>query len=129
MIPMSWSDALLVHRAAENFEGAALLSQSAVLKRLAAAWPKARRSGEIITSAPPDAPLEDFWKGIMVDFDHWEVLAQVSPVEVMEGYQVLRGNGIILPDGTLNHLAGSLLKKEAAGKLMADFGIKPGDMK
>ena len=126
---MSWGDALLIHRAAENFEGAALLSQSSVLKRLAAAWPKVRRSGEVVMTAKPDAPLEDFWKGIMVDFDHWEVLAQVSPVETMEGYQVLRGNGIILPDGTLNHVAQSLLKKEAAGKLMADFGIKPGEMK
>ena len=37
-------DPLLIHRAAENFEGAALLSQSPVLKRLAAAWP--RRSEE-----------------------------------------------------------------------------------
>jgi len=126
---MSLQDALLVHRAAENFEGAALLSQSPILKRLAAAWPKTRRSGEIITSTQPDAALEDFWQGIMVDFDHWEMLAQASPVEVMEGYQVLRGNGLILPDGSLNHVAESLLKKEAAGKLMADFGLKPGGMK
>lgn len=123
---MSFQDALLVHRAAENFEGAALLSQSPILKRLAAAWPKTRRSGEIITSAQPDAALEDFWQGIMVDFDHWEMLAQASPVEVMEGYPVLRGNGLILPDGSLNHVAESLLKKEAAGRLMADFGLKPG---
>jgi hypothetical protein len=126
---MSLQDALLMHRAAENFEGAALLSQSSVLKRLAAAWPKTRRSGEIITSAQPGAALEDFWQGIMVDFDHWEMLAQASPVEVMEGYQVLRGNGLILPDGSLNHVAESLLKKEAAGRLMADFNIKPGGMK
>jgi len=126
---MTLPDPLLIHRAAENFEGAALLSQSAVLKRLAAAWPRTKRSGEVSTSAQTGAALEDFWQGVMVDFDHWEVLAQVSPVEVMEGYQVLRGNGIILPDGTLNHVAESLIKKEAAGKLMADFGIKPGEMK
>ena len=49
---MILQDALLVHRAAENFEGAALLSQSSVLKRLAAAWPKVRRSGEIVTDGP-----------------------------------------------------------------------------
>jgi hypothetical protein len=126
---MTPKDPLLIHRAAENFEGAALLSQSAVLKRLAAAWPKTRRSGGIAVSNKSELTLEDFWQGVTVDFDHWEVLAQVSPVEVMEGYQVLRGNGIILPDGTLNHVAESLLKKEAAGKLMADFGIKPGDLK
>ena len=126
---MGWSDALLIHRAAENFEGAALLSQSAVLKRLAAAWPKVRRSGEAVMPANPGAPLEDYWLGVVVDFGHWEVLAWVSQVDVMEGYQVLRGNGIILPDGTLNHVAASLLKKEAAGKLMVDFGIKRGEMK
>jgi hypothetical protein len=122
-------DPLLTHRAAENFEGAALLSQSPVLKRLAAAWPRTRRSGEIVVADKSELTLEDFWQGVKVDFDHWEVLAQVSSVEVMESYQVLRGNGIILPDGTLNHMADNLLKKEAAGKLMADFGIKSGDMK
>ena len=122
-------DPLLIHRAAENFEGAALLSQSPVLKRLAAAWPRTRRSGEIVVADKSELTLEDFWQGVMVDFDHWEMLSQASPVEVMEGYQVLRGNGIILPDGTLNHMAQSLLKKEAAGKLMADFGIKPGERK
>jgi len=122
---MSLPDALLVLRAAENFEGAALISQSAVLKRLAAAWPKVKRSGEIVIPAQPDAALEDFWEGIMVDFDHWEMLAQVSPVEVMEGYQVLRGNGIILPDGTLSHICSSLLKKEAAGNLLNQFGMSP----
>jgi len=126
---MILQDALLVHRAAENFEGAALLSQSSVLKRLAAAWPKVRRSGEVVMTAKPGAALKDFWQGIMVDFDHWEMLAQASPVEVMEGYQVLRGNGLILPDGSLNHVAESLLKKEAAARLMADFGLKPGGMK
>ena len=49
--------------------------------------------------------------------------------QVMEGWKVLRGNGMILPDGTLNHLADSVLKKEAAGQLLNQFGIKPGDMK
>jgi len=126
---MTWQDPLLIHRAADNFEGAALLSQSAVLKRLAAAWPKVKRR----VCGPPPTPEEDalevLWGQTQVDFDHWEVLAQVSPVEVMEGYQVLRGNGIILPDGSLNHMADNLLKKDAAGKLMADFGIKPGEMK
>jgi hypothetical protein len=47
----------------------------------------------------------------------------------MEGWQVLKGNGLILPDGTLNHLADSILKKTAAGTLMAEFGVKPGEVK
>jgi len=47
----------------------------------------------------------------------------------MEGFKVLRGNGLILPDGTLNHLADSVLKKEAAGQLLNQFGIKPGEVK
>jgi hypothetical protein len=34
-----------------------------------------------------------------------------------------------LPDGTLNHTAEQLLRKDAAGQLLADFGIKPGDLK
>ncbi|TSA09395.1 MAG: hypothetical protein D4R73_07055 [Deltaproteobacteria bacterium] len=116
-------------KAAEIFEGVALFSQNAVLKRLAAAWPMVKRK----SCGPPPTDQEDalevLWGQTRIDFQGWAVLAQVSPVQVMEGYQVLRGNGIILPDGTLNHLAESLLKKEAAGKLMADFGIKPGDIK
>jgi hypothetical protein len=39
------------------------------------------------------------------------------------------GNGVILPDGTLNHLADSIIKKEAAGTIMAEFGVKPGELK
>jgi hypothetical protein len=41
----------------------------------------------------------------------------------------LKGNGLILPDGTLNHLADNVLKKQAAGTLMGEFGVKPGDLK
>jgi hypothetical protein len=47
----------------------------------------------------------------------------------MQGWKVLKGNGLILPDGTLIHLAENLLKKEAAGDLMKQFGVKPGEMK
>ena len=122
-------DPLLIHRAAENFEGAASCLQSPVLKRLAAAWRRTRRSGEIVVADKSELTLEDFWQGVKVDFDHWEILAQVSSVEVMEGYQVLRGNGTTCWYCTLNHMADNLLKEEAAGKLMVDFGIKPGDMK
>jgi hypothetical protein len=39
------------------------------------------------------------------------------------------GNGVILPDGTLNHLADSPRKKEAAGEMLKQFGVKPGKMK
>jgi hypothetical protein len=47
----------------------------------------------------------------------------------MEGWHVLMGNNVILPDGTLNHLADSIIKKEAAGTIMAEFGVKPGELK
>lgn len=56
-------------------------------------------------------------------------MAQVDALQVMEGWKVLKGNEIILPDGTLNHLADSVLNKEAAGQLLTQFGIKPGDLK
>jgi len=52
----------------------------------------------------------------------------VDVLQAIEGWKVLKGNGVILPDGTLNHLADNLLKKEAAGDLLAGFGIKPGDL-
>ncbi|MDD5641916.1 MAG: hypothetical protein PHX53_09720 [Syntrophales bacterium] len=126
---MSWSDALLIHRAAENYEGAAILARDPVLMRLAAAWPKVKR---LLPEPPPpghEVDLEDLWEKTQVDFKGWGELAQVHHPQVMDGWQVLKGNLIILPDGSLNHLAETLLRKEAAGQLLNQLGIKPGEMK
>ena len=73
--------------------------------------------------------LETLWEKTKVDFQGWAELAQADPIQVLEGWQVFKGNGVILPDGTLHHLADSVLKKEAAGTLMAEFGIKAGEVK
>jgi hypothetical protein len=126
---MTWQEALLIHRAAENYQGVALMVRDPVLMRLAAAWPKVKRQ---LPEPPPlgqEVDLEDLWQQTEIDFQGWAELAQVDICQVMEGWKVLRGNGMILPDGTLNHLADSVLKKEAAGQLLNQFGIKPGDMK
>ena len=45
---MSLQDALLVHRAAENFEGAALLSQSCRPEAPGRGLAQDRRSGEVV---------------------------------------------------------------------------------
>jgi len=126
---MGWDDALLIHRAAENYHGVALMVRDPILLRLAAAWPKVKR--QLPDSPPPgyEVDLEALWQKTRVDFQGWAELAQASPLQVLEGWKVLMGNGVILPDGTLNHLADSIIKKEAAGTLMAEFGVKPGDMK
>ena len=121
---MSWDNALLIHRAAENYQGVALMIQDHVLMRLAAAWPKVPRT---LPDAPPLGPevdLEALWQKTQIDFQGWAELAQVDAPMVLQGWKILRGNGIILPDGTLNHLADSVLKKEAAGQLLNQFGIK-----
>jgi len=126
---MSWSDALLIHRAAENYQGVALMVRDPILMSLAAAWPKAKRQ---LPDPPPqgtEVDLEALWQKTQVDFQGWAELAQVDALQVINGWQVLKGNGVILPDGTLHHLADSVLKKEAAGHLLNQFGIKPGDMK
>jgi len=129
MIPMSWSDALLVHRAAENYHGVALMVRDPILMRLAAAWPQVKR--QLPDPPPPDqeVDLEALWQKTKADFQGWAELAQANPLQVLDGWQVLKGNGVILPDGTMNHLADSVLKKAAAGTLMAEFGVKPGEMK
>ena len=126
---MSWSDVLLVHRAADNYHGVALMVRDPVLMRLAAAWPKVKR--QLPDPPPPGTAvdLEALWQETRVDFQGWAELAQASPLQVMEGWTVLMGNGVILPDGTLNHLADILIKKEAAGTVFAEFGIKPGELK
>jgi hypothetical protein len=126
---MSWSDALLIHRAAENYQGVALMVRDPILMSMAAAWPKVKRQ---LPDSPPvgqKVDLEALWQKTQVDFQGWAELAQVDICQVMEGWKVLRGNGVIFPDGSLSHLADSVLKKEAAGQLLNQFGIKPGDMK
>jgi hypothetical protein len=126
---MTWQDALLIHRAAENYQGVALMVRDPVLMRLAAAWPKVKRQLPDLPPPGQEVDLEAIWQKTRVDFREWAELAQVDALLVMEGWKVLKGNEIILPDGTLNHLADSVLKKEAAGQLLNQFGIKPGDMK
>ena len=126
---MSWTNVLIVHRAAENYHGVALMVRDPILMRLAAAWPKVRR--QLPDPPPPGTAvdLEALWQETRVDFQGWAELAQASPLQVMEGWHVLMGNNVILPDGTLNHLADSIIKKEAAGTIMAEFGVKPGELK
>ena len=126
---MTWQDALLIHRAAENYQGVALMVRDPVLMRLAAAWPKVKRQ---LPDPPPlgqEVDLEDLWQQTEIDFQGWAELAQVEALQVINGWQVLKGNGLILPDGTMIHLADNVLKKEAAGTLMAEFGIKAGEVK
>jgi hypothetical protein len=129
MIPMSWPDALLIHRAAENYHGVALMVRDPILMRLAAAWPKVKR--QLPAPPPPgnEVDLEVLWQKTKVDFQGWAELAQVDICQAMDGWRVLMGNGVILPDGTLNHLADSVLKKEAAGEMLKQFGVKPGEVK
>jgi hypothetical protein len=107
----------------------ALAAQDRALLRLAAAWP-------LVKITPPDPPgpgeevdLEEVWRKTRVDFEGWAELARLSPLAVMEGFRVLKGNRLILPDGTLNHLMETLLQKEAAGEFMAKLNLKPGHLK
>jgi hypothetical protein len=97
--------------------------------RLAASWGKVPR--QLPDPPPPgqEVDLAALWQETLVDFQGWAELAQASPHQVMEGWHVLMGNNVILPDGTLNHLADSIIKKEAAGTIMAEFGVKPGELK
>ena len=126
---MSWDDALLIHRAAENYQGVALMVRDPILMSMAAAWPKVKR--QLPDPPPPgqEVDLEALWQKTKIDFQGWAELAQVDICLVMEGWKVLRGNGVILPDGSLIHLADSVLKKEAAGQLLNQFGVKLGEMK
>jgi len=126
---VSWDKALLIHRAAENYQGVALMVRDPILMRLAAAWPKVKR--QLPDPPPPgqEVDLDALWQKTKVDFQGWAELAQVDICQAMDGWKVLMGNGVILPDGTLNHLADSVLKKEAAGEMLKQFGVKTGEVK
>jgi hypothetical protein len=73
--------------------------------------------------------LIEVWSRTAVDFEGWACMTQLSALAVLGGFEVLKGNGLILPDGSLNHLVETLLQKEAAGQFMAKLNIKPGDLK
>jgi len=49
---MSWDDALLIHRAAENYQGVALMVRDPILMSMAAAWPKVKRQLPARTPRP-----------------------------------------------------------------------------
>jgi hypothetical protein len=126
---MSWDEALFPYRAADNFQGAALVAQDRTLLKLAATWPRVK----VVPPVPPPPGEEMDWNAVWshttVDFEGWAGITRLSALEVLAGFEVLMGNRLILPDGTLNHLVETLLQKEAAGQFMAKLGLKPGDLK
>jgi hypothetical protein len=129
---MGWTEALLVHRAADDhqgFLGAALLAQDRHLFRLAATWPQVKKTLPPAPGPGEDVDLEAVWSLTRVDFEGWAELAQMNPLAVVQGFQALKGNRVIFPDGSLSHQAEALLQKEAAGNFMAKLNIKPGDLK
>ncbi|MDD2903444.1 MAG: hypothetical protein PHU44_13525 [Syntrophales bacterium] len=126
---MTWLEALLPFRARNNFEAAALLAQSKNLLRLAAAWPRVKRT----LPAPPGpeevVDLERLWVGTRIDFIGWGEMTGLHLAAVLAGFKVLQGNQVIFPDGTVSHLAEALIKKQAAGKFLAEMDLKPGDLR
>jgi hypothetical protein len=129
---MGWAEALLPYRAADDhqgFLGAALLAQDQYLFRLAAAWPRVEKTLPPEPAPGEEVDLEQVWRETKIDFNGWAELAQLNALAVVQGFKTLKGNCVIFPDGTLSHQAEALLKKEAAGKFMAQMNIKPGDLK
>jgi hypothetical protein len=126
---MGWEEALMLYQATDDFRGSALLTQDQNLLRLAAAWPLVPRQLPQPPEPGIEVDLEALWQKTQIDFKAWADLAQLQPLAVMQGFKVLKGMRIILPNGTLTHMANSLLQKEAAGRFMAEFGLKPGDLK
>jgi len=126
---MAWLEALLPFRAQNNFEDAALLAQNQNLLRLAAAWPRVKRTLPEPPAPGEEVDLESLWKSTKIDFAYWAEMTQLHLLVVLEGFKVLKGNQIILPDSTLSHVSEAMLKKQAAGKFMAEMDLKPGDLR
>jgi hypothetical protein len=126
---MGWTEELLPYRAEDNFRGAALVAQDKNLLRLAATWPLVEKNSPVLPAQGEELNLEKVWGKTRVNFGHWAELAQLNLLAVIEGFRALKGNRLILPDGTLNHLVDTLLQKEAAGQFMVKMGIKTGDLK
>lgn len=125
---MTWLEALLPFRAQNNFEGAALLVQNNNLLRLAAAWPRVKRTLPEPPGLGEEVDLDKVWHYTKIDFPGWAEMTQLHLMVVLAGFKVLKGNQIIFPDGTWGHLAEALLKKQAAGKFLAQMGLRPKDL-
>jgi hypothetical protein len=97
---MGWAEVLLVYRAADNFQGAALVAQDRTLLKLAATWPQVK----VVPPAPPppgeEVDWNQVWSQTAVDFEGWAGITRLSALEVLTGFEVLMGNRLILPDGT-----------------------------
>jgi hypothetical protein len=119
----------LPYRAADNFQGAALVAQDKHLLRLATTWPLVQRTLPESPGPSEEVNLDEVWGQTQIDFQGWITLSQLPSLVVMEGFKALKGSQVILPDGTLNHAVETLLQKEAAGQFMAKLNIKPGDLK
>ncbi|MDI6852955.1 MAG: hypothetical protein QME75_05045 [Deltaproteobacteria bacterium] len=126
---MRWLEVLLPYRAADNFQGAALVAQDKHLLRLAATWSLVPRTLPDPPGPGKEVDLEEVWRQTSINFQGWVALSQLPHLVVMEGFKALKGTQVILPDGTLNHAVETLLQKEAAGQFMAKLNIKPGDLK
>jgi hypothetical protein len=126
---MTWLEVLLPFRAQNNFEGAALLAQDHNLLRLAAAWPRVKRTLPEPPGPGEEVDLEKVWGSTKIDFHRWAEMTQLHLTVVLAGFKVLAGNQIIFPDGSWCHLAEALLKKQAAGKFMAKMDLRPQDLR
>ena len=63
-----------------------------------------------------------------MNFDHWGELAQLSPLAALEGFRTLKGNRLILPDGTVAAIGTGKYLKLPLDKI-ADFDFDEQDWK
>jgi hypothetical protein len=129
---MGWAEALLPYRASDDpqgFLGAALLAQDQVLFRLAATWPRVTKKLPTEPGPGEEIDLDALWGQVIVDFEGWAVIAQVTPLAALRGFEVLKENRIIFPPHYLSHQAEAVLKQAAASRFMAAAGIREKDLR
>lgn len=72
---------------------------------------------------PPNgnADLDNLWDKVKFDFAELQDLSGLTALETVQGFNVLRKNRIILPDGTLNQYAKALISGKVKESLDALF--------
>lgn len=109
------SELLAQYRHAPIGEKVYVLLSKPRLFNLALAWTIVPK--EFSPSPADSTDLEKLWSKVKFDFEELQELSGLSLLETMQGFNLLRQNLIILPDGTLNQYAKALISSKVKESL------------
>lgn len=117
MIMQSKTDFLAKYRQEPIGERAYTILSRPRLFSLALAWTLVNKK----LPSEEETDLEKLWGKVEFDFAELQELSGLSPLETIQGFNLLRKSRVILPDGTLNQYARALISGKVKESLDALF--------